>query len=118
MATSDTISTQITNTMDFARAEANSMISAANALVSASVDVLTEYTPRYPEEEITIEAVGLDFGGQSFSATEKPPEFPTIRTPQAVFMGELGDLDSVDATFDAVQQHVGCSIGGRRVPVS
>lgn len=99
---STAITNQISSTMDLARNEAQSMVTAANNLVNNAVEVLTQYTPTYPEDPVTLPEYGADFGsGDSFAADQKPLGFPTIRTPNTVAMGALGDLDTIDDTFDA-----------------
>lgn len=98
--TPDQVASEISNTMSYARAEANSALSASNAMVLNAVSILTGYAPDYPSETITVEPSGYSLGS-GFDATEKPPSFPTIRTPNAVTMGALGDIDTLDDTFTA-----------------
>jgi len=96
----DQVASEIQTTMSFARSEANSAISAALTLTANAVAVLTGYSPSYPTEPITIAERGYSLGS-GFNAEEKPPTFPTIRVPQQISMGALGDLSTIDATFDA-----------------
>jgi hypothetical protein len=94
----DQVSSEIQSTMALARSEAITAVNAAMALVSNAVGILNQYTPEYPEEEITIANSGYS-AGSGFNAEDKPPTFPSIRTPQQITMGELGDLDTIDETF-------------------
>ena len=98
--TTDQVASEIQNTMSFARTEANSAIVAAQTLTASAVAVLTGYSPDYPADAITVAASGYSLGS-GFNAEEKPPTFPTIRVPQQIDMGALGDLSTIDATFDA-----------------
>ena len=98
--TTDQVASEIQNTMSFARTEANSAIIAAQTLTASAVAVLTGYSPDYPADAITVADSGYSLGS-GFTAEEKPPNFPTIRVPQQINMGALGDLSTIDATFDA-----------------
>jgi hypothetical protein len=95
----DQVSSEIQSTMALARSEAITAVNAAMTLVSSAVGVLNQYTPEYPEETITISDSGYS-AGSGFNAEDKPPTFPSIRTPQQIIMGELGDLDTIDETFN------------------
>ena len=95
----DQVSSEIQSTMALARSEAITAVNAAMTLVSSAVGVLNQYTPEYPEETITIADSGYS-AGSGFNAEDKPPTFPSIRTPQQIIMGELGDLDTIDETFN------------------
>lgn len=110
--TSDQVATEILNTMSYARQEANAALGASAAMVNNAVSILYNYSPDYPpDENITL---GGDIGmgttagpwltnlfTNGFDATEKPPSFPEIRTPNTVNMGELGDIDTLDTSFTA-----------------
>lgn len=96
----DQVASEIQTTMSFARSEANSAISAALTLTADAVAVLTGYSPSYPTEPITVTDSGYSLGS-GFNAEEKPHRFPTIRVPQQISMGALGDLSTIDTTFDA-----------------
>lgn len=97
--TADQVASEIQNTMSFARSEANVAINSAMTLVATAAGVLTQYTPDYPSETITVVDSGYSLGS-GFSPEEKPATFPAIRTPQEIQMGALGDLSTIDTTFD------------------
>lgn len=97
---SDQVADEIQNTMSFARSEANSMLGAATAMVNNAVSILYGYSPDYPSETIAVSDSGYSFSS-GFNSEEKPPSFPAIRTPNAVTMGALGDIDTLDDTFTA-----------------
>ena len=100
--TPDQVADEIQNTMSFARSEANSMLGAATAMVNNAVSILYGYSPDYPSETITVSDSGYSFSS-GFNSEEKPPSFPTIRTPNAVTMGALGDIDTLDDTFSETE---------------
>ena len=100
--TPDQVADEIQNTMSFARSEANSMLGAATAMVNNAVSILYGYSPDYPSETITVSDSGYSLGS-GFNAEKKPPSFPTIRTPNAVTMGALGDIDTLDDTFSETE---------------
>ena len=102
----DQVSSEIQSTMALARSEAITAVNAAMALVSNAVGILNQYTPEYPEGEITIANSGYS-AGSGFNAEDKPPTFPIIRTPQQITMGELGDLDTIDETFSEEAPKIG-----------
>lgn len=95
----DRVASEIQNTMSFARSEANILISSAMTLTATAAGVLTQYTPDYPSETITVVDSGYSLGS-GFSPEEKPATFPGIRTPQEIQMGALGDISTIDTTFD------------------
>ena len=100
--TPDQVADEIQNTMSFARSEANSMLGAATAMVNNAVSILYGYSPDYPSETITVSDSGYSFSS-GFNSEEKPPSFPTIRTPNAVTMGALSDIDTLDDTFSETE---------------
>ncbi|MER2583735.1 MAG: hypothetical protein ABTR20_13545 [Candidatus Competibacter sp.] len=95
----DSVSNEIQSTMSLARNQAQSAIAAANTMVTNAVSQLTHYTPDYPTDPVVFAEQGYSVSGSGFSAEQKPPVFPTIRTPSPVTMGALGDLDSLEASF-------------------
>lgn len=100
MASIDTVINEVNASQDLARSLAQSSITATTSLVAKAIDTLEGYTPQFPQDAISFgEPVGADFGDGSFAPEEKPPQFPAIREAQAVDMGALGDIDTLDATF-------------------
>lgn len=91
---------QINSIQNTARATASASMAAATAMVNQALGTLTAYTPQYPQDALTAVERGVSVGGTEFVPTQKPPEFPTIRTAQDVTMGELGHIDTLDDTFD------------------
>ena len=118
--TADQVASEIQNTMSFARSEANVAINSAMTLVATATGILTQYTPDYPSETVTFAergvsypsgtlasaaqavatVIGVSYPSGTFIPEEKPATFPTIRTPQEIQMGALGDLSTIDLTFD------------------
>lgn len=98
--TADQVASEIQNTMSFARSEANVAINSAMTLVATATGILTQYTPDYPSEPVTSSESGVSYPPGTFIPEEKPATFPTIRTPQEIQMGALGDLSTIDLTFD------------------
>lgn len=96
----DQVISEIQNTQSLARQIATSSIAATTTLVTEAVQTLTRYTPEFPQEPITIRDSGVSVGNTNFTPDEKPPNFPAIRVAQDVRMGALGDIDTIDATFD------------------
>lgn len=95
----DQVASEIQNTMSFARSEAGILISSAMTLTATAAGHLDLYTPDYPSETITVVDSGYSLGS-GFAPEEKPATFPEIRTPQEIQMGALGDLSTIDLTFD------------------
>ena len=95
----DQVASEIQNTMSFARSEAGTLISSAMTLTATAAGHLDLYTPDYPSETITVVDSGYSLGS-GFAPEEKPATFPEIRTPQEIQMGALGDLSTIDLTFD------------------
>lgn len=96
----DNVVNQVNTTQSMARSLAQSAVSATNSLVSQAVGTLTGYTPDFPRDPLTAVERGVSVGETDFVPTQKPPNFPTIRTAQEVAMGELGHIDTIDDTFD------------------
>jgi hypothetical protein len=96
----DNVVNQVNTTQSMARSLAQSAVSATNSLVSQAVGTLTGYTPDFPQDPLTAVARGASLFTTEFEPTQKPPNFPTIRTAQDVQMGELGHIDTLDDTFD------------------
>lgn len=96
----DQVINEIQNTQSLARQLAQSSIDATTTLVTEAIQTLTKYTPEFPQTPIHIKDAGVSIGETNFTPDEKPPNFPEIRTAQEVKMGALGDIDTIDASFD------------------
>lgn len=101
----ESVINEIQNTQSLARQIAQSSIAATTTLVTDAIQKLTRYTPEFPEEPVRLSDSGAS-DGTAFSPEEKPPNFPTIRTAQDVKMGALGDIDTIDESFDGVRPKI------------
>ena len=99
MSVNDTLN-QVNATQSMARSIASSAISAANSQDAQAISTLTAYTPEFPQDPLTVVSRGVSYPQEDFEPTQKPPNFPTIRTAEEVVMGELGHIDTIDDTFD------------------
>ena len=95
----DAVVNQIMQDADHARFLANSAVSATNTLVSNAIGTINQYQPDFPSSIVSPVEVGLSVGNIEFTATQKPAEFPTIRTAQTITLDGLGDIDTLDETF-------------------
>lgn len=105
MAIIDQVVSQVNNTMNSAQSVANAAVSATTTLVQQAIGTLTGYTPTYPDDSltpITPREAGYSLGSE-VDVTAKPAEFPEIRTAQDVQMGALGDISTIDDTFEGVR---------------
>lgn len=98
MSVNDTLN-QVNATQSMARSIASSAISAANNQAAQAISTLTAYTPEFPQDPLTVVSRGVSYPQTDFEPTQKPPNFPTIRTAEEVVMGELGHIDTIDDTF-------------------
>lgn len=96
----DNVVNQVNATQSMARSLIQSVVSATTNLLNQAIGTLQGYQPDYPTDPLTAVERGVGVGGTDFVPTQKPPNFPTIRTAQDVQMGELGHIDTLDDELD------------------